>query len=516
MLRLRRALSPVLLVAALSLLAVHTVAAEQIRLSDGRFLQGDVEEVKEDGFTFRLTETGGRIFLRWSQVEDGLKKRLLNERDPDEGLNLEVLVDGARLELINGEVLEGEITPTSRGYTVVNLKFPKGKSISKEDVLEDGYVPDIRIDASAVMEEEKVLEVAESQRTLEEAREYYELARIADRLGLYEAARDYVVLAQAAGPDTALAQKLDDYGQRLEELIRQKEVLTAVAAARKLAAKHMYKTALDTMTQAKTDYDPQGEVLAKFDEVYAEIDADFTDYIIDRWYKTVKSVIRAKLKEDKEMTAREGFAWARSNLNDAIADALAKETFGEAADLRKRFDSRKDDDAEYQDIPLKKASFDEDGFYDLVGGHLPSAGKSKDSSSSSGSGSNGGNAPRKDRGRDGCALPPNFEELLRDADGDEFQAEDGGGIDEEDVQDLVRRLRRAAEEELGKKSNEPSGSSSKQDLSKLTVPDTVPSLEEWWEKASRSKKTDWLLAVYVKYGGAMTVFEEKYWDLKYR
>ena len=114
--------------------------AEQIRLSDGRFLQGDVEEVKEDGFTFRLTDSGGKVFLRWNQVDANLKQRLKNEKDPDEGLNLDVTVDGARLELIDGSVLEGKVTRSGNTYTVVNRDRPRGIEVQQEDVVEEGVI----------------------------------------------------------------------------------------------------------------------------------------------------------------------------------------------------------------------------------------------------------------------------------------------------------------------------------------------------------------------------------------
>jgi hypothetical protein len=96
------------------------VYAEQIRLADGRFLQGEVTEVKEDGFTFKLTDSGGKVFLRWNQVDVGLKERLKNEKDPDAGLNLEIMVPGARLEMLDGTVHQGTIVRSGNNYIVTN------------------------------------------------------------------------------------------------------------------------------------------------------------------------------------------------------------------------------------------------------------------------------------------------------------------------------------------------------------------------------------------------------------
>ena len=499
------------------LLSVNFVSAEQIRLADGRFLQGDVGEVREDGFFFKLTESGGQVFLRWNQVDEGLKKRLTNAQDPDEGLNLEVMVEGARLELIDGSVLEGTITPASSGYRVKNFDNPNGKVVPDDEVIEEGFVKDILIDASVMLAEPEVLKLAESQREpLETAKQYYELARIADKLGLYQEAKDYVTLAIASGPETKLQARLTEYETELDELIRQAAVLQLLVEARKQAKKHVYQGALNILDEAKNLYKPTGPVLSKVDSTYDEIDLDFTKFVIDEWYKQMKPVAREYIRDkaNKQATVTEAMNWARRQMDIAIGEKIAGIVGGsDANDIKTRFQLRFDlDQAKINRLSMKKASFGEDGFYQLVGGHLPIAGKKPaDDPSSTPSNPRDGGRRGSDRDGDGTDNQPDgFQEGEKGPGGIKIP----DGISPDDIKKAIERA-------LGKDKEEDGGSGDspkvgKQDISKLKVPSYVPSLTEWWDKASSTTKYKWMVAAYAKMGGTMVVYELDDWDVKFK
>lgn len=498
------------------------INAEQIRLADGRFIQGDVVEVKEDGFVFKLTETGGQVYLRWNQVDDGLKKRLTNDLDPDEGLNFEVMIEGSRLELIDGSILEGDIKQSTRGYVVKNWELPKGKEIPADEVLEDGYVTGIMIDASIMMAESDVLKLAEEQRDpIETARQYYELARIADKLGLYPEAKDYVTLALASSPDSKLQARLTDYDTQLDELIRQAAVLQLMVEARKQAKKKVFQTALDILDEAKTTYQPTGAVLTKVDDTYAEIDLDFTKFVITEWYKAMKGVARdwLKEKENKDAAVTEGMNYARRQMDVDIQEKLMEEVGGsDPTDIKNRFNTRFDlDDAGLVRLTMKRVSFGEDGFYQIVGGHLPIAGKKPtDDANNTSPGGPGGGRRGPGGGRDGDGIDnPNDGFKFQDAEkkGEGIPLPDG--ISPDDVNDILRKILGKDGEKDGDSKND-APKIGKQDISKLKVPEYVPSLTEWWEKCSTTTRAKWLVAVYVKSAGTMRVFELDDWDIKFK
>ncbi|MCA8912616.1 MAG: hypothetical protein KDB82_13005 [Planctomycetes bacterium] len=505
------------------LLSTSFVHADQIRLADGRFLQGDVVEVKEDGFVFKLTESGGQVYLRWNQVDEGLKKRLTKAEDPDEGLDLQVMVDGARLELIDGSVLEGDITQTAKGFLVKNYEYSKGKEIPEDEVIEGGYVTDIMIDADVMMSEQDVLKLAEEQRDpIETAKQYYELARIADRLALYQEAKDYITLALASDPDNKLQARLTEYDSQLDELIRQAAVLKLLVEARKAAKKKIFQGALNILDEAKENYQPTGQVLKKVDDTYAEIDLDFSKFVISEWYKAMKGVARdwLKQKENKDVTVTEGANYARRQMDVDIQNKIMEEVGGtDPKDIKERFVNRfklAEEPKNKLHLSMKKASFGEDGFYQgIVGGHLPIAGQKPNTDDNNGNnkqpGRRGPNPGGKDR--DGIDNPDDGFKFQDSKEGDGIKLPEG--VSPDDIKDILRRALGKDEEDKGDSKND-APKLGKQDLSELKVPDYVPSLTEWWEKISTTSKAKWMVAVYVKYGGTMTPFEYDKWDIKYK
>jgi hypothetical protein len=491
------------------MLSFSYVSAEQILLSDGRYLQGDVVEVKEDGFTFRLTESGGEVFLRWNQVDAALKKRLTNQKDPDEGLNLEVMVAGARLELIDGTVYEGEITEVANGFRVKNFELNNGKVIPEDEVMEEGFIKDIQIDANVMLAPKDVLVLAEEQRApLETARQYYEIARIADKLALYQEAKDYVTLALASGPDAQLQARLTQYDTELDELIRQAAVLDMLVKAREQAKKKVYQTALNILTEAKDTFKPTGPVLTKVDETYSELDAEFTKYVITEWYSQMKPVATAhlKLKENKEITAAEAANWSRRQMDVAITEKLAEMVGSEDPnDIKKRFMERFAlEEAKTIRLNMKKASFGESGFYQLIGGHLQIAGKKPTDDPNA-------NPDGRGRDRDGVNDP---------ADG--FQeGKKGGpklpeGITEDDIKEALKRALGEDDDEGDAPKDQPKAG--RPDLEKLAAdaPTYYPSLDDWWAKAGTTTRAKWMCAVYVTSSGTMTIYEWPDWDVKFK
>lgn len=449
--------------------------AEQIRLADGRYIQGEVvpNSVTEEGFSFRLTDTGGRVFLRWNQVDAALKTRLTNDRDPDEGLNTRVVVTGARLELIDGTVYEGRITESPTGYRVVNRDNPRGRTIPQADVIEDGFVPDIEIDATVMHTEQEVLKLAEEERApVESAIQYYELAKIADWLGLYTESKNLVELALAAEPETRLESRLNEYNAALDELIRQQGVLDALVAARKQARSRLFPQAIATLNAAHEEFEPKDGVLARWQATMDEVDLDYTRHVISEWYKQMRPVTLLKSRESG-LSISDAIAWARRDMDVAIATAIAAAVGdGDAADVQARFGQRFGLEQEGKvRLSVQRASFGSDGFYQIVGGHLPIQGKRPAAEQPA---PNPRDRPRGPRG----GLPRN--------------------VDPRDIERIAR------------------GQEGGQDVSHLRVPPVVPSLQEWWEAAGASTRARWLMAFYARYGGTMTVVELKDWQVRYQ
>ena len=499
------------------LFSVNFVSAEQILLTDGRYLQGTVvkDGVTEDGFSFKLTESGGTVFLRWNQVDASLKKRLTNQKDPDEDLNLEVVVPGMRLELIDGTMFEGDITQTGNGYKVKNFDLNNGKVIAEDEVMEEGFVKDIMIEAIVMMSPADVLKLAEEQRApLETARQFYELARIADKMALYNDAQAYVTLALAANPDSQLQARLARYDTELAELIRQAAVLEMLVNAKAQAKKKVFQTALNILTEAKDTFKPTGVVLEKVDATYTELDEDFTEYVIDEWYKQMKPVATAflKLKENKEITAPEAANYARRQMDVDIAEKIMVMVGGtDAQNIKDRFMGRFDL-VEVKKIRLgvKKASFGETGFYQIVPyGHLEIAGK-KPNETPPADGPSG-------RDRDGISDPADGFQAGKKKEGNGKLPPLPDGITEDDIKEALKRAM-GDEDEKAEETDGDAPDAGRPDTAKLAAEGAqyYPSLEDWWERAGTSTRAKWLVALYVVTEQSTRIESWKNWDVKFK
>jgi tetratricopeptide (TPR) repeat protein len=504
-------------IVAMLFLSATVPHAEQIRLADGRYLQGEVVEVREDGFVFRRTDTGGRVFLRWGQVDEALQKRLTNQRDPDENLDLQVMVEGARLELLDGTEYEGEITLVGSAYRVVNRDYPRGRNIPLADVAEDGFIQDIMIDAVVMMTEAEVLEFARQRREpIEAAHQVYELARIADMLGLYPEAKSLVVEALGMSPDSQLEARLSEYDSQLDELIRQQGVLEALTEARRLARRRQYTTALQTLESARAEFNPTEGVLARWESTNLEIEFDFTRFVINEWHKQVRIVTRNKTRESG-LTVSEAMNWVRRDLDTEAANRLAETVGGaDAADIRRRFAIRHDlEAAGLIRLSVHRASFGQDGFYQIVGGHLPVAGRQPQAPQQ-----DPRDRERRDRNRPrNRNVEPISEAEMRDmleriretVDSVERQ-EQRQPPDAAELEELLERLR----ERQGGGNRGGDAPAGGQDVSHLRVPPVVPSLNDWWERAGAARRANWLMAFYATSVGTVQLVDRNDWNVRYK
>jgi tetratricopeptide (TPR) repeat protein len=502
--------------ALLLVLASTITNSEQIRLADGRYLQGEVVEVREDGFVFRRTDTGGRIFLRWGQVDEALQKRLTNQRDPDENLDLEVMVPGARLELMDGTEYEGEITLTGSNYRVVNRDFPRGRSIPAAEVAEDGFIQDIMIDAVVMMPEAEALALARERREpIETAHQLYELARIADILGLFPESKALVVEALGMSPDSQLESRLSEYDSQLDELIRQQGVLEALTEARQLARRRQYTTALQILDEAKSNYNPTEGVLARWESTHLEIDFEFTRFVINEWHKQVRVALRNKTRQSG-LTVSEAMNWTRRDLDTEAARRLAESVGGaEPSDIRRRFAMRLDlEAAGVIRLSVYRASFGQDGFYQIVGGHLPVAGRQPQAPQQ-----DPRDRERRDRNRPrNRNVEPISEAEMREM--IERLEETVAGLDRQeqrrppDPAEIEEMLERLRERQGGNRGGDaPAGG---QDVSHLRVPPVVPSLNDWWERAGAARRANWLMAFYATSVGTMQLVDRNDWNVRYK
>lgn len=521
--------------------STQTISAGNIRLSNGQFIQGDiVGEPTDKGLNFKLTSTGGQIFLRWSQLHADDAKRLKKVEDPDANLKLVVQVKGARVDLVTGESLEGRIE--KRGSTVIfnNLKF-RNREIALSEIDEGGLVEGVMIDATSVMEPDAILQMQLRDHPPVSPQEFYEFARLCERLGLYQEARAYVEDCLAALPSPKLQSVAEALGTTLDELIKQEALLQAVKGARDLARKRQYQAALTLIDDVVKQAKPSGAIEDKLLDTRDEIDAEFTQFVIREWYAQMNTVAT---KAAKDMTVDQAMGFARGQMEQGIlAGILAQVGSEDQNDIKTRFDARR---KTIDKLSKKRAAFGADGWYDVVGGPLPSAGNMNQNNPNAGSGGRnagaGGGLPGgfpgaggaggggRNRGGQGGGQGGDRDGHADAREPDGFQNKGGSGlpegIDPGQIEDLIRRAQEAMGRGGQQGGAQQGGNSAggrntqRQDADpndpRWQVPENTPALRDWWTGATRLTKRKWLIAYYVLNGRTMMVVEQKYDVLFYK
>ncbi|MCK6438679.1 MAG: hypothetical protein L6Q71_00575 [Planctomycetes bacterium] len=530
---------PRLLIAVMPACVVGAVSAEQIQLANNEYIQGEVTgDPTEDGFNFKLTSTGGVIFLRWTQVSEKDAKRLKKVEDPLAGLNLNITVKGGRLELIDGSIIEGFIEARDDHYIVNNLD-QWGRRIEKANVVE--WFTDVDIDARAVHQPAKILEDELFTAPPATASDFYRFARLAERLGLYPEARDYVDTLLGLNPSQQLRGLAEELGAAIDELIRQQALLEAIKGARVFAAKKQYPNALALIDAIVNDHAPSGAVAEKMKQTRDEIDKEFTVYVSKEWFVQMGAIAAAKVT-DKEFTVDLVRGYVTGQFSLDIALALVKKTGGNVNDQKyqqdiiNRFKSR-----DISALSLRTASFGKDGWYDVLGGPLPSAGNVGQATGKNASKNPGGNkgsnktgSGSSSGGRDGFSdarkhfeqqyqQPPKPKEADKSGPVEEDASDEDGGteLSDEAVKEMIKKLEEDAKNgaEQAKTDTRPAFVPQKfeKDDPERAVPENTPSIQDWWKKASSSKKKDWLIACYVWLDSALIVkIKQDYHKIYYK
>lgn len=509
MMRGRSILCAALLAAGGIALSVTPISAEQIQLSNGRFIQGEIISTDDQGFRFKMVETGGEVFLRWSQVHADDRDRIQNVQDPDADLQdvFVVRTKGDRIELISGEIYEGKITydPSYKFYTVSNARYSAYK-IEEEDVLEDSYKQGVDIDASNLLEPAEILALKQEQSPPESAQDYYELARLAEHLGLYRDSKSFIEECLAASDVSAnLSDVAEGWNATLDELIRNETLLQVATQARELARKRKFQPALDGIRELVEQAELSGKIKDEMDRAYNEIDEAYTEYVADEWFDKARKLISKNCKKDYSEFS-EALGFVRGQVDQFVMAEIAEEVGNEEhpaepQQIYQRFLSRleglKDDPEKMKKLKTRRADFGKNGWYELVGGNIPNGGNMQQPNNGNGNGNgNNGNFPNgfPRRDRDGV---DDASDGFQDRGGRGGNGGGGQGASGEiDPADIVGEIIKR----MGEGGGSSGGDGGIDDLTKPEMPEPPenrPAITVWWEDESWTKRKNWLMAYYV-------------------
>lgn len=256
----------------LSLTALPAAAQDVVRLRSGRLLSGviAVDPADKDGFRLTRWDTGGIVYVRWTQLPEIEKGRLLNKSA--ESSPAGELLDGLRVLTPNREVV-GTLVKEDAAQIQVKTKDARVPmvipvtAILRRDAVRvreaDVYGPEEMIEARAANAGETDYEALVG------------VGRFAQGLKLYECAREYYRKAAAADPSRK--EEIDPMLAANESLIQEAAAVAMLAAIRKLVEETEYDKAIESAEKLASTY-PETEVAKQNSDLVTSLQKEAKDF----------------------------------------------------------------------------------------------------------------------------------------------------------------------------------------------------------------------------------------------
>ena len=318
-------------------LLCHEPEADMVRLRSGKVLSGSIhlDESTKDGFALRSWDTGGMVFIRWTQ---------LTPAEIDRVLNRTVLPARPAAETIPG------IRVHTHARTVVGLlvrEEPDRLSIKTSDSRTPIAVPKSAIlgrdDRVAVPESEVYSPEEQVERRLAKADprnvdDLMAVAAFASRSGLHAKARE--IYQKAAAVEPARNEEIESLIGATEALARERHAADGLREIDRLARKAEYDAAI-ARARALLKESAETETIRQNKDLVENLEKEAKEWTVHKaevLARRVPDAYRLKLAEKFAQAARMAkFAEARAEvalMDGAIAQELAAEMKSTADEIR--------------------------------------------------------------------------------------------------------------------------------------------------------------------------------------
>lgn len=259
---------------ALFLLPALTAAAaaqEVVRLKNGRFVAGTVavDESDKEGFKVQRWDTGSTLYVRWAQITETERLRLLN-KTPDAGPTFET-IDGVYALTQTREVV-GILVKEDANQIQVKTKdsktpvpVPKSALLRPHEARKikesDAYSTDEMIDARAARASDYASNL--------------EVGKFAAGLKHYERAKEFYTKALAADP--AKKDEIDPILAQNEILIKEGKASAMLAGVRELIENTEYAKAIDLAKKLLAEFSDT-ETARQNKDLVAQVEREAKDF----------------------------------------------------------------------------------------------------------------------------------------------------------------------------------------------------------------------------------------------
>jgi tetratricopeptide (TPR) repeat protein len=326
-------------------LATAASAQDIVHLRSGKVLSGTIlfEGDAKTGFTLRRWDTGGEVFIKWSQVPDSEAYRIrTRSANPDSEAANEELIDAVRIVTPERELI-GIVMSEKGGVTQIKTidglqSTPKSAEQHRENTKvkeSEVFTPDERVDRLAKKSGE-----LDFPKTIA-------LANFSASIKLFARARDYYRQAEKIAPADKDRDEAKGLASSMELRIVEDNAEKALAAVRELASKYNFDKAIQDAQKFLADFTETSVAKANAGLV-AEIEGRRAEYqrdrdkilardIPDHWIRTRDSLL-SKLAGGKStiQQAREGLM----KLDEEIVAEVAKKLTAAPEEVTKHWQQR--------------------------------------------------------------------------------------------------------------------------------------------------------------------------------
>jgi tetratricopeptide (TPR) repeat protein len=246
---------------------------DTVRLRNGHVLTGvvQIDESNRDGFTVERWDTGGSVFVRWTQITEAEEHRLLH-KDPlakPSG----VLVNGVRA-MTTGRDVVGVLIKEDAILLQIKTKDSKSPVPVPKSALLRPHESLLIPEAEAFSAEEMV----DNRATKADEKDYaamMALGRFAAGLRLYERAKEFY--QKAATADPSKKEETDGVLTANEQLIKEGKATAALAQVKELVDSTDFAKALETAKKLLAEF-ADTEVARHHKDLASEIQKKAKDY----------------------------------------------------------------------------------------------------------------------------------------------------------------------------------------------------------------------------------------------
>ncbi len=292
-------------------------AQDVVRLRSGKHLCGSIliDEGGKDGFLITLWDTGGTVFVKWSQVPEGELRRLQNKSAAAPTAAVGDIIDGIRVITSSREVVGVLVSESDQTLSIKTAANTSPTTVPKSAILKR---EDLKIQEGEAYSADEM--IAKRSTPDMNAAKCLEVGAFARALKQFAKARD--LFAKAAELEPARKAEADALIAALDTLVKEAEAEKALAAVRKLQEETKYVEAIEAAQKFLDSYGAT-ELGKANKELVKKLEAEKKEFDVNR---------------DKILALRVPELWrsVRSSLWSKYADRRYK--FGEARGFVDRMD----------------------------------------------------------------------------------------------------------------------------------------------------------------------------------